>query len=256
MEGQAVMKPISFFNISPLYLLTLMSTLSVVFVPVEAATSASIFTDPSSFNNSTLIDFEPTGSGNTVSGINNWLNNLGTGATLSLGGGSAQIADLSNSVRASSFGVNGGADGGAVSGSWGFEGGVFEESSLTLTFAPGNFQQAVGAYWGGVVNTAARAFVTFSDNSNFIAYMYPSLPLVSNSASNAQGINGFLGINGDGKLIKSVTFLNGSDLYSQDNVKFGSVGVPEPLTIFGAVTALGFGAFFKNKTKRRPTRNP
>jgi hypothetical protein len=31
--------------------------------------------------------------------------------------------------------------------------------------------------------------------------------------------------------------------------------VPEPLTIFGSVMGLGFGAFFKRKVSRKPKKN-
>lgn len=226
---------------------------AITFLPIKEACAASIFIDSSTFDNPTVIDFEPSGSGNSVSSINNYLNTLGTGATLSLGGAQARIDNLSDNERAIAFGVNTGADGDPVSGVWGFEGGVYGESFLTLTFAPGHFTEAVGIFWGGAVNSNARMVATFEDGSTFTAFLRDFLPLVPNSAVN--GINGFLGIDGEGKLIQQVSFFNNNDLYSQDNVMFGSTGssssesVPEPSSILGfsVLAALALGSRLKRK---------
>ena len=223
----------------------------ITFSPIKGAYAASIFIDSSRFDNPTVIDFEPSGSGNFVSSINNYLNTLGTGATLSIGGAEARIDNLSDNDRAIEFGVNIGADGDPVSGVWGFEGGVYGESFLTLTFAHGHFTEAVGTFWGGVTKSNARMVATFEDGSTFTALVRDFLPSIPNSALN--GINGFLGIDGEGQLIQQVSFFNNNDLYSQDNVMFGSTAsskpVPEPTSILGfsVLAALGLGSLLKGK---------
>ncbi|NES17571.1 MAG: hypothetical protein F6K41_01115 [Symploca sp. SIO3E6] len=222
----------------------------------EAANPASIFTNPSLFNSSTVIDFEPGSSGNSTTEINSYLNALGTGATLSIGGAGARIDDLSDSDRAPLFGANNGADGGSVSGVWGFEGGVRGESFVTLTFAPGHFPEAVGTFWGGVLSRNARMVTTFEDGSTSTAFVTDFLPSVPNSAADAAGINGFLGIDGQGKLIEEVIFFNNNDLYSQDNLTFGSVNsnsssVAEPVSTLGLLTlgVLGAGSTFVRRKR-------
>ena len=230
--------------------LTVVSTVAIALIPIEPAQAAAVFTDPSRFDRSTVIDFEPGGSGNTIADINTSLTTLATGATLTIGGAGARIDDLSDSERAPLFGVSPGADGGPTSGVWGFEGGVRGESFLTLTFAPGHFVDAVGSFWGGVEGnpTHARAVATFEDGSTFTAILSDFLPPVSDSAPDSAGINGFLGIDGAGQQIQQVSFFNNNDLYSQDDVTFGFIdaappdpeSVPEPastlaMTIFGLV---------------------
>lgn len=217
------------------------------------AAAQNIFTDPNLFTRSTVIDFEPGGSGNTVSDINQFLSNSGTGATLSIGGAQARIDDLSDSDRAPLLGGSApGSDGGPVSGVWGFEGGVRGESFLTLEFAPGYFVDAVGTFWGGVATRRARAVATFEDDSTFTAFVNGTLPLVSGSASDAEAINGFLGIKGDGKKIKEITFFNNNDFYSQDDVRSGYIeepqAVPEPVSMLAIAATVGLGAIAKRKT--------
>ena|SRR5690242_16710162 len=197
-----------------------------------------LFTSPNAFSSSTVIDFEPTGSGSTLSAINTHLSTIGAHAVLSFSGGGAQIANLTASTRAAAHGVAPGADGGPVSGQWGFEGGDGAASILTLTFSPGSFPDAVGAYWGGVVAlSVANITVTLDDGTVVTTPLSGQLPAVPDTASNAQAINGFLGIGGSGHTIKSATFTARSDLFSIDDVRFGALPspVPEPTTfaIFG-----------------------
>ncbi len=228
---------------------TFIGIFGTVFTPAQITRAASIFTDPSLLNNPTVIDFEPTGSGNDVSDINNYLNTLETGATFAIGGAGARIDDLSTSDRAPLFGVSSGADGGPVSGIWGFEGGVSGESFLSLTFAPGHFVDSVGSFFGGVITPAARAVVTFEDGSTFTAFVPDFLPVVPDSASDAEAINGFFGIDGDGLLIQQVSFFNNNDLYSQDDVMFSSKSIPEPgfSAIVLAISAASFWGAIKKK---------
>lgn len=229
---------------------TAIGILGTILIPAKIVRAASIFTDPSLLNSPTIIDFEPLGSGNNVSDINNYLDSLGTGATFSMGGGEARIDDLSTSDRAPLFGVSSGADGGPVSGSWGFEGGI-GESFLTLTFAPGHFVDAVGSFFGGVITPAARAVVTFEDGSTFTAFVPDSLPVVQDSASDAEAINGFFGVDGDGLLIQQVSFFNNNDLYSQDDVMFASKSVPEP-GFSSIVLAVSMASFWGAMKKKKP----
>ena len=209
----------------------------MILAPIEVAHGAAIFTNSALFKDPTVIDFEPDGSGNTLTEINNYLHGLSPGTTLAIGGAGARIDDLRDSDRSFPFRVNHGADGGPTSGAWGFEGGVLGESWATLTFAPGQFQEAVGTFWGGVVSPNARTVATFADGSTFTAFVQDSLPLVPDSAPDTAGINGFLGIDGQGQLIQQVSFFNNNDLYSQDDVMFGplravSTSVPEPASTF------------------------
>ncbi|NEQ65967.1 MAG: hypothetical protein F6K21_10785 [Symploca sp. SIO2D2] len=213
----------------------------------ETANLTSIFTNPSLFDSSTVIDFEPGSSGNNTTAINSYLNSLGIGATLSIGGAGARIDDLSDSDRAPIFGASNGADGGSVSGVWGFEGGVLGESFLSLTFAAGHLPEAVGTFWGGVLSRNARMVATFEDGSTLTAFVTDFLPSVPNSAIDTAGINGFLGIDGQGQLIEEVIFFNNNDLYSQDNLTFGSVNshfssVAEPASTLGLLTLGVLGA--------------
>lgn len=230
----------------------LLSALGCATLPVKAAQAASIFTDPSLFINPTVIDFEPEGSGNTVLDINQFLSS--TGATLSIGtGGGARIDDLSDNERAINWRVGLGADGGPVSGIWGFEGGVRAESSLSLTFAPDNLADSVGVYWGGATVSRARAVVTLEDSSTFTAFVRDFLPTVPNNAPESEAINGFLGINGDGKLIREVTFFNNNDLFSFDDPHFSRPNrqsVPEPSTLGGLGAFVVLGALLRRKKRR------
>ncbi|NEO84670.1 MAG: PEP-CTERM sorting domain-containing protein [Spirulina sp. SIO3F2] len=232
---------------------------AIALLPLSSAQAATIFTAPELFTRSTIIDFEPEGSGNTVIDINHYLETIGTGTTFSMGGSEARIDDLRDSDRAARFRVASGADGGPVSGNWGFEGGVLGESFLTLTFEPGYFVGAVGSFWGGAVSSypRARAVATFEDGSTFTAFVRGTLPMVANSATNEEALNGFLGINGNGKLIRAVSFFNNNDLYSQDDVTFGFIDqdsepqdlteVPEPASVAALMALLVVGTITKRK---------
>ena len=217
-RGLFQIKPLRASRVAMVLLSTvvLLLTLGVARLQAQTVPPITIFT-----NAPTVIDFEPQGSGNTVSDINQFLSSKGTGTTLSIGtGGEGRIDDLSDNERAIAYNAGLGADGGPVSGVWGFEGGVGTESSITITFAPDRLADSVGVYWGGTTKSEARAVATLEDSSTVTVFVKDFLPAVPNDAPESEAINGFLGIDSCEKLIKEVTFFNNNDLFSLDDIHF------------------------------------
>jgi hypothetical protein len=170
------------------------------------------------------IDFEASSGQGTIAGINNYL--AGTG-TLSIG--TAIIWNTSHINE-----TYGGYDGGGVYGPGNLTKDTAESGRINaiLTFDSGQEVDAFGFYLGGVgafqqaypaVSTVFR--VTYADGSSqsiSVAELTSALPFVANDNPSSQAINGFIGVDGDGKLIKSFQWTHVGDVHSLDDIYFGA----------------------------------
>jgi len=161
---------------------------------------------PGNFN---VITFDPADERDTTSIVNKFSDI----SAMTMSGGGVIITNTPASPLA----------GGPVSGDYRISWGYGNTSIVRITFSTP--VDSVGAFFGG--DTAAHSnnvLVTFTDNSTFSTTTTAlGLSLVPNSEpSHCRAINGFIGIDGGGKLIKTVTFREGNDAASLDSIYFGT----------------------------------
>ena len=120
----------------------------------------------------------------------------------------------------------------------------------TLTFETDQSVDSIGFFVGGIAlfNPSPGAAggnlfeVTFDDGNtqSFSAQDVDALlPSISNNAPSSQAINGFIGVDGDGKLIRSFRWLHNRDLNSVDDIVFG---IAEASGTLGLQSFAEFGA--------------
>ncbi len=189
------------------------------------------------------IDFEEASGQNNLGGVQSFVSSHGATFSLSAGDFTTSSSTATNSS------LNGGFDGGAVSGV-----GHLRGSPITVAIDFSIPVDAVGLFMGGVVSDNGSFQVTLTDNSllsfslSDLTTTAGLLPKVDNSDQSANAINGFIGVDAnDGLLIKRMLYTHTGDTHSIDDIFFGtanSVVAATANTNIGSFERTAFGPQF------------
>ena len=123
-----------------------------------------------------------------------------------------------------------------------------------IDWAPGEALIGLGAEWRFTsVNQGVK--MDLFDKSNKLLETVSFTRFLDNSNIHNFKFLGVISNKGEGNAIARISFSADNRFSSNSNVFFDAdnlqVAVPEPLTILGAGTALGFGTFFKRKLSKK-----
>ncbi len=171
------------------------------------------------FNNQPFvhIDFETSSGQSNPTDIDAFLQAQSIGQA-TYGGSRLTPTNSSLITENSGSSLNGGFDGGAVSGT-----GHLQNSNFNLTLNFGQAVDAFGFFVGGLHFLSNTNFtVTFEDNSTS-SVSVAHLALAQDGSPSSAAISGFIGVDSDGgQLIKSFTWFHSSDTHSIDDIFFGT----------------------------------